>query len=190
LQKHETEHEEEHSQIIRALQSMTERGTDLKHLMQLCQDVEMIKRVVFQERHLLLGPIIALEYEKRSLKRYDERLEAHKENEDNKAQWMRYRDQKNKKGSQTHIKKKIYDEKGDLKPTGSKDSPKDPEQPLPIYMKGGHIEMIKQSTKDGWETPMKHLDDKHGNTTESNFTNIITAGKIEDNKICSDPEMG
>jgi hypothetical protein len=72
---------------------MVERGTDLKHLMQLCQDVEMIKRVVFQERHLLLGPIVALEYEKRSLKRYDERLESHRENEDSKVEWLRSRNQ-------------------------------------------------------------------------------------------------
>ena len=64
-------------------------------MMHLCQDVEMIKRVLFQERHLVLGPIVALEYEKRSLERYDERFECQKERETHKNQWLQSRTKAN-----------------------------------------------------------------------------------------------
>ena len=47
--------------------NILKRQLDTKHLLQLLQDVEIIKKVLFHERHLVLGPIIALENEKRAM---------------------------------------------------------------------------------------------------------------------------
>ena len=50
-----------------AFGNMMSRQLDLKHMMQMSQDVEIIKKVLFHKRHILLGPIISLENEKRAL---------------------------------------------------------------------------------------------------------------------------
>ena len=47
--------------------NILKRQLDTKHLLQLLQDVEIIKKVLFHERHLVLGPIIMLENEKRAM---------------------------------------------------------------------------------------------------------------------------
>ena len=40
---------------------------DLKNYFQLCQDLEIIRRVVFSQRHMVLSPLITLEAEKRAV---------------------------------------------------------------------------------------------------------------------------
>lgn len=59
--------------------SMLQRQLDLKYYMQLAQDVELIKKVVFQERHLVLAPLVALEAEKRVVKKRENILQDKKE---------------------------------------------------------------------------------------------------------------
>ena len=44
-------YKENHSE--QAHENILERQTDLKHLLSLFQDLEIIKRVLFQERHLV-----------------------------------------------------------------------------------------------------------------------------------------
>jgi hypothetical protein len=73
---------------------------------------------------------------------------------------------------------------------GSKDSPKGPEQPLPIWMKGGDIEMPNSSLKDVWETPTKHIDYKQGVGTGLHVEKLTLANKFGNNEKSSDPEMG
>jgi hypothetical protein len=46
---------------------MMSRQLDMKNMMQILQDVEIIKKVLFHKRHILLGPIIMLENEKRAM---------------------------------------------------------------------------------------------------------------------------
>ena len=53
--------------LDKAFDNMMARQLDFKHIMQISQDVEIIKKVLFHKRHILLGPIIALENEKRAL---------------------------------------------------------------------------------------------------------------------------
>ena len=53
--------------LDRAFENMMARQLDFKHIMQISQDVEIIKKVLFHKRHILLGPIIAIENEKRAL---------------------------------------------------------------------------------------------------------------------------
>lgn len=47
-----------------ACNNILDRFQDIKHLIQLSQDVELLKRVIFKERHLIQSPIQTLEYEK------------------------------------------------------------------------------------------------------------------------------
>jgi hypothetical protein len=51
--------------LDRIFESLLDRQTDFKHIIQLVQDVEIIKKVLFQERHLVLAPLVTLEAEKR-----------------------------------------------------------------------------------------------------------------------------
>jgi hypothetical protein len=53
--------------LDKAFENMMARQLDFKHIMQISQDVEIIKKVLFHKRHILLGPIIALENEKRAI---------------------------------------------------------------------------------------------------------------------------
>ena len=46
---------------------LLERHLDLKNYFQLCQDLEIIRRVVFSQRHMVLSPLITLEAEKRAV---------------------------------------------------------------------------------------------------------------------------
>jgi hypothetical protein len=53
--------------LSKAFENMMARQLDFKHIMQISQDVEIIKKVLFHKRHILLGPIIALKNEKQFL---------------------------------------------------------------------------------------------------------------------------
>lgn len=53
--------------LSRAFENMMTRQLDFKHIMQILQDVEIIKKVLFHKKHILLEPIIALENEKQFL---------------------------------------------------------------------------------------------------------------------------
>ncbi len=50
-----------------AFEMLLERHLDLKNHFQLCQDLEIIRRVVFSQRHMVLSPLITLEAEKRAV---------------------------------------------------------------------------------------------------------------------------
>ena len=50
-----------------AIENVISRQTDLKHTFQLYQDVELIKKVIFEQRHLVLAPFVTIETEKRLL---------------------------------------------------------------------------------------------------------------------------
>jgi hypothetical protein len=50
-----------------AFEMLLERHFDLKNHFQLCQDLEIIRRVVFSQRHMVLSPLISLEAEKRAV---------------------------------------------------------------------------------------------------------------------------
>jgi hypothetical protein len=50
-----------------AFAMLLERHLDLKNYFQLCQDLEIIRRVVFSQRHMVLSPLITLEAEKRAV---------------------------------------------------------------------------------------------------------------------------
>ena len=50
-----------------AFETLLERHLDLKNYFQLCQDLEIIRRVVFSQRHMVLSPLITLEAEKRAV---------------------------------------------------------------------------------------------------------------------------
>lgn len=50
-----------------AFEMLLERHLDLKNYFQLCQDLEIIRRVVFSQRHMVLSPLITLEAEKRAV---------------------------------------------------------------------------------------------------------------------------
>ena len=50
-----------------SFEKLLERHLDLKNYFQLCQDLEIIRRVVFSQRHMVLSPLITLEAEKRAV---------------------------------------------------------------------------------------------------------------------------
>jgi hypothetical protein len=50
--------EREKKGLDRIFESLLDRQTDFKHIIQLVQDVEIIKKVLFQERHLVLAPLV------------------------------------------------------------------------------------------------------------------------------------
>jgi hypothetical protein len=50
-----------------AFTMLLDRHLDLKNFFQLCQDLEIIRRVVFSQRHMVLSPLITLEAEKRAV---------------------------------------------------------------------------------------------------------------------------
>ena len=50
-----------------AFAMLLERHLDLKNFFQLSQDLEIIRRVVFSQRHIVLSPLITLEAEKRAV---------------------------------------------------------------------------------------------------------------------------
>jgi hypothetical protein len=50
-----------------AFEMMLERHLDLKNLFHLCHDLEIIRRVVFSQRQMVLSPLITLEAEKRAV---------------------------------------------------------------------------------------------------------------------------
>ena len=50
-----------------AFGNILSRQTDQKHIFQLLQDVELIKKVIFEERHLVLAPLVTVECEKNKL---------------------------------------------------------------------------------------------------------------------------
>lgn len=204
LQTQEAEHKEEDDLIRRALESIVERQTDLKHLMHLCQDVEMIKRVLFQERHLLLGPIVALEYEKRSLKRYDERIEHQKERETHKNKWLHSRTKDNlSKAAQTtttsFYKKESYP-RVEKTETRVYDSPGKPDaQPvqIPFYLSpdetpiNASINLLDQSMASP-QPQLRSSTNSFGLDTGAglNFTNVKSTSKVPHRDLASDPEIG
>ena len=50
-----------------AFESMLERHLDLNYFFQMCQDFELVKKILFKERHLVLAPQITVEVEKFSV---------------------------------------------------------------------------------------------------------------------------
>jgi hypothetical protein len=50
-----------------AFAMLLDRHLDLKNFFQLCQDLEIIRKVVFSQRHMVLSPLITLEAEKRAV---------------------------------------------------------------------------------------------------------------------------
>ena len=60
--------DDEHDLYDKAFKSILDRQLDLKHILQLSQDVEIIKKVLFEERHIVLSSLLTIEAEKRYLK--------------------------------------------------------------------------------------------------------------------------
>ena len=57
--------------LEKAFERILDRQLDMKHVLGLIQDLEIIKRVVFQERHQLLSPLVTIESEKREVRGSD-----------------------------------------------------------------------------------------------------------------------
>jgi hypothetical protein len=74
--------ESEKKGLDRIFASLLDRQTDFKHIIQLVQDVEIIKKVLFQERHLVLAPLVTLEAEKRWVRKKTFMDEAYKKEQD------------------------------------------------------------------------------------------------------------
>ena len=64
----ENKEAEENEKITdEAFKNILSRQTDQKHIFQLFQDVELIKKVIFEERHLVLASLVTVECEKNKL---------------------------------------------------------------------------------------------------------------------------
>ena len=53
--------------LTEVFDNVLDRQTDMKHILQLFQDVELIKKVLFEQRHIVLSPLVTIECEKRHL---------------------------------------------------------------------------------------------------------------------------
>lgn len=72
--------QEKHEEFIQqSFENLVERHLDIKNYLQMCQDFDIIRKIVFKQRHLVLRPFITLEYEKRALIMEEEEGEGNKD---------------------------------------------------------------------------------------------------------------
>ena len=72
--------EEDEKNLSRAFDSLQDRQLDIKHYLNMCQEFEIIKRILLKERHIVLAPLITIEAEKRANQLKDLNEESEKEN--------------------------------------------------------------------------------------------------------------
>lgn len=176
------EAEENNSEIFdEAFDNILTRQTDLKHMLQLSQDVELIKKVIFEQRHLVLAPLVTIECEKRLL----ESQKASLDEEGFKNYVKQYNDNGENNNTKNRSDNKNISENNNLKNVFS-DLKKDPDSD--DEKSWDNVEDLQETNNDNFELSKSKIELSHKKKKNLRSMNTKKDTDLEDLKFSSDAQ--